>query len=165
MIRAFHEVCRLQLRHNNALFLCRLNADSSLSFFFQIQQKYNTASRGQYSQSRKMRTCASTFRATSLEILKNLAVGTGSGGTHFVRCIRTDLEDTPRGFYREVVKQQMRALAVLDTAKARQRGYPYRISFQEFLRRYFQTGMSNTTSSSRNILPASTLSARANDRF
>ncbi|TGZ39750.1 Neither inactivation nor afterpotential protein C [Temnothorax longispinosus] len=97
-------------------------------------RKYNTASRGQYSQSRKMRTCSSTFRATSLEILKNLAIGVG--GTHFVRCIRSDLEDAPRSFYREIVKQQIRALAVLDTAKARRRGYPYRVPFQEFLRRY-----------------------------
>jgi len=80
-----------------------------------------------------MRTCSSTFRATSLEILKNLAIG--NGGTHFIRCIRSDLEDTPRCFYREIVKQQIRALAVLDTAKARRHGYPYRIPFQEFLRR------------------------------
>ncbi|KAK2587108.1 hypothetical protein KPH14_002873 [Odynerus spinipes] len=99
-------------------------------------RKYNTASRGQFSQTRKMRTCAATFRSTSLEILKSLSVGGGSGGTHFVRCIRSDLEGTPRGFYRDVVRQQIRALAVLDTAKARQRGYPHRISFQEFLRRY-----------------------------
>ncbi|XP_016842665.1 neither inactivation nor afterpotential protein C isoform X2 [Nasonia vitripennis] len=99
-------------------------------------RKYNTASRGQYSQTRKMRTYAATFRASSLEILKNLSVGAVSGGTHFVRCIRSDLEGQPRGFYREVVRQQIRALAVLDTAKARQRGYPFRITFQEFLRRY-----------------------------
>ncbi|XP_043288364.1 neither inactivation nor afterpotential protein C isoform X2 [Venturia canescens] len=99
-------------------------------------RKYNTASRGQFSQTRKMRTCAATFRSTSLEILKNLSVGGGSGGTHFVRCIRADLEGKPKGFYREVVKQQIRALAILDTAKARQRGYPHRIPFQEFLRRY-----------------------------
>ncbi|XP_011500567.1 PREDICTED: neither inactivation nor afterpotential protein C [Ceratosolen solmsi marchali] len=99
-------------------------------------RKYNTASRGQYSQTRKIRTYAATFRASSLEILKNLSVGAAGGGTHFVRCIRSDLEGTPRGFYREVVRQQIRALAVLDTARARQKGYPCRISFQEFLRRY-----------------------------
>lgn len=98
-------------------------------------QKYNTVSRGQYSQTRKIRTYAATFRASSLEILKNLQVGAISGGTHFIRCIRSDLEGQPRGFYREVVRQQIRALAVLDTAKARQRGYPFRITFQEFLRR------------------------------
>ncbi|XP_043256772.1 neither inactivation nor afterpotential protein C isoform X3 [Colletes gigas] len=98
-------------------------------------RKFNTASRGQYSQTRKMRTCAATFKSTSLEILKNLSTG-GSGGVHFVRCLRSDLEGAPRGFYRDVVRQQIRALAILDTAKARQRGYPCRISFQEFLRRY-----------------------------
>ncbi|XP_048508226.1 neither inactivation nor afterpotential protein C isoform X2 [Athalia rosae] len=100
------------------------------------QRKFNTASRGQFSQTRKMRTCSATFRSTSLEILKSLSVGSGSGGTHFVRCIRSDLEGVPRAFYREVVRQQIRALAVLDTAKARQRGFPHRIPFQEFLRRY-----------------------------
>ncbi|OAD59027.1 Neither inactivation nor afterpotential protein C [Eufriesea mexicana] len=99
-------------------------------------RRYNTASRGQFSQSRKMRTCASTFKSVSLEILKNLSIGGGSGGIHFVRCIRSDLEGAPRGFYRDVVRQQIRALAVLDTAKARQRGYPHRIPFPEFLRRY-----------------------------
>lgn len=83
-----------------------------------------------------MRTCAATFRSTSLEILKSLLAGGGNGGIHFVRCIRADLEGTPQGFYRDVVRQQIRALAVLDTAKARQRGYPYRITFQEFLRRF-----------------------------
>ncbi|KAG7201550.1 hypothetical protein KM043_004299 [Ampulex compressa] len=99
-------------------------------------RRHNTASRGQFSQSRKMRTCVSTFRSTSLEILKNLSIGGGSGGTHFVRCVRSDLEGAPRGFYRDVVRQQIRALAILDTAKARQSGYPHRIPFQEFLRRY-----------------------------
>ncbi|XP_051158327.1 neither inactivation nor afterpotential protein C isoform X3 [Leptopilina boulardi] len=96
-------------------------------------RKYNTISRGQFSQTSKMRTCAAVFRSTCLEILKSLSVG---GGTHFVRCIRSDLESSPRGFYREVVKQQIRALAILDTAKAKQQGFPYRIPFQEFLRRY-----------------------------
>ncbi|XP_031771312.1 neither inactivation nor afterpotential protein C [Apis florea] len=99
-------------------------------------RRFNTTSRGQFSQIRKMRTCAATFKSTSLEILKNLSIGGGSGGMHFIRCIRSDLEGTPRGFYREVVRQQIRALAVLDTAKARQYGYPHRISFPEFIRRY-----------------------------
>ncbi|XP_043799289.1 neither inactivation nor afterpotential protein C isoform X4 [Apis laboriosa] len=99
-------------------------------------RRFNTTSRGQFSQIRKMRTCAATFKSTSLEILKNLSIGGGSGGIHFIRCIRSDLEGTPRGFYREVVRQQIRALAVLDTAKARQHGYPHRITFPEFLRRY-----------------------------
>lgn len=35
-----------------------------------------------------------------------------------------------------MVHQQLRALAILDTAVARQKGFPQRVSFQEFLRRY-----------------------------
>lgn len=61
-------------------------------------QKLNTLSHGQYSQVHKMRTLSSVFRATSLEILKGLSVGGNSGNTHFVRCIRADLEYNPRGF-------------------------------------------------------------------
>lgn len=83
-----------------------------------------------------MRTVAATYRATSLEILKQLSIGPGSGGTHFVKCIRPDLNDNPRGFQTEVVRQQLRALAILDTAKARQKGFSCRIPFTEFLKRY-----------------------------
>ncbi|XP_060801531.1 neither inactivation nor afterpotential protein C [Amyelois transitella] len=99
-------------------------------------RKYNTVSKGQFSQVHRMRTAAATYRATSLEILKQLSIGPGSGGTHYVRCIRADLNDNPRGFQSEVVKQQLRALAILDTAKARQNGFSCRIPFAEFIRRY-----------------------------
>lgn len=83
-----------------------------------------------------MRTAITTFRAVSLELLKELSVGAGSGGTRFIRCIRSDLKGEPRGFHPELVKHQLRALSVLDTARARQNGYPHRIAFPEFLRRY-----------------------------
>ncbi|KAL0848932.1 hypothetical protein ABMA28_013327 [Loxostege sticticalis] len=99
-------------------------------------RKYNTVSKGQYSQVHRMRTAAATYRATSLEILKQLSIGPGSGGTHHVRCIRADLNDNPRGFQTEVIRQQLRALAILDTAKARQFGYSSRVPFAEFIKRY-----------------------------
>lgn len=95
----------------------------------------NTLSRGQYSQIHKMRTLASVFRATSLEILKNLSVISNSGGIHFVRCIRSDLEYREMGFNEDMVRQQLRAMAAIDTARARQKGYSIRIPFAEFLRR------------------------------
>ncbi|XP_017777903.1 PREDICTED: neither inactivation nor afterpotential protein C [Nicrophorus vespilloides] len=96
----------------------------------------NKGAAHQYSQIKKMRTSASTFRSLCLDILKELSVGGGAGGTHFVKCIRSDLEGQPGGFHTEIIKQQLRAMAVLDTARARQKGYPHRISFSEFLRRY-----------------------------
>lgn len=99
-------------------------------------RKMNTLSKGQYSQVHKMRTIASVFRATSLELLKMLSIGVNSGGTHFVRCIRSDIEYEPRGFHDDLVRQQLRAMAILDTARARARGFPYRIPFSEFIRRY-----------------------------
>lgn len=107
-------------------------------------QKFNTVSKGQYSQIRKMRTAAATYRATSLELLKQLCIGAGSGGTHYVRCIRTDLNDNPRGFQTELVRQQLRALAILDTAKARQSGFPCRVPFAEFIRRLIRYNYSSS---------------------
>lgn len=99
-------------------------------------RKFNTVSKGQFSQVHRMRTAAATYRATSLEILKQLSIGPGSGGAHYVRCIRADLSDTIWGFQAEVVKQQLRALGILNTAKARQSGFSCRIPFAEFIRRY-----------------------------
>lgn len=50
-----------------------------------------------------MRTVSSIFRSTCLEILRSLSIGANSGGTHFVRCVRADLDYEPRGFYDELV--------------------------------------------------------------
>jgi myosin-3 len=94
------------------------------------------SSTNQHSQIKRLRTCVHTFKALSLEVLKELSIGSGSGGTHFIRCIRCYLKDEPENFDYESVKQQVRALAVTETARARQIGYPHRVPFQEFLRRY-----------------------------
>lgn len=68
-------------------------------------RKLNTLSQGQYSQTHKMRTLASVYRATSLEILKSLSIGANSSNTHFVRCIRATLDNKPRGF--QVIAAEM----------------------------------------------------------
>lgn len=90
----------------------------------------------QYSQIKRMRTIAATFRAVSLDLLKELSVGGSGGGTHFIRCVRSNLENSSWTFNGEIVRQQIKALAVTESAKERQNGYPCRISFPEFLRRY-----------------------------
>lgn len=83
-----------------------------------------------------MRTLASIFRHTCLDVLRSLAIAATSSGVHFVRCIRADLENRPRALQGEMVRQQLKAMAVVDTAVAGQKGFPYRIPFSEFLRRY-----------------------------
>ncbi|KAL1494679.1 hypothetical protein ABEB36_010244 [Hypothenemus hampei] len=90
----------------------------------------------QFSQLKNMRTSGTIFRSICLELLKELSTGGSSGGTHFVRCIRSDLKGKPESFNRELVKQQIRALSVIETAKIRQEGFSHRVSFAEFLKRY-----------------------------
>lgn len=114
-----------------------INRGTTHSITFGLQ-KFLSESQSQFSQTRQMRTAAAMYRRTSLEVLR----GAGSGSTHFVRCIRTNVTGQPRDFQPEVVRQQLRALAVLNTAQARQNGYPHRIPVSEFIRRYGKMGCS-----------------------
>lgn len=68
--------------------------------------------------------------------MKTLSVSATSSGVHFVRCMRINLDNSPNMVQTELVRQQIRAMATVDTALAGKKGYPYRIPFQEFLRRY-----------------------------
>ncbi|CAI6355450.1 unnamed protein product [Macrosiphum euphorbiae] len=100
-------------------------------------RKYNTESRGEYSQTRRMRTASAVYRSSSMEILRSLAdTAEQKNGVHFVRCLRATLTDEPLGFQPEVVRQQIKALSVVETVSARQDGYSCRISFHEFIQRY-----------------------------
>lgn len=82
-----------------------------------------------------MRTAIAIFKSFSLDLLKNLSDSGISSGIHFIRCIRSDLQNKPQGFHVEMIKQQLRAMLVTETARARKNGYSHRISFSEFLRR------------------------------
>ncbi|KAF6215406.1 hypothetical protein GE061_010158 [Apolygus lucorum] len=95
-------------------------------------RRYNTVSKGEFSQTRGIRTAAATFRSTCLELLRMLSLGS----THFVRCLRTDLSRNAGVFQTNIVKQQLRGLAVIDTARARKTGFSHRISFDKFIDGY-----------------------------
>lgn len=98
-------------------------------------QKFNTEVLGEFSQTRRMRTCASVFRAASAEILNVLSDVNHNSSVSFVRCIRAGLPNVP-GFEADIVSPQLRSLAILDTTRARQIGYSYRVSFKDFIERY-----------------------------
>lgn len=109
---------------------------SKVLYYLSISQKYNTESRGEYSQTRRPRTASAVYRAGSMEILRSLAdTAEHKNGVHFVRCMRAALSDQPLAFQPDVVRQQLKALAVVETVLARQNGYSCRISFHEFIRR------------------------------
>lgn len=82
-----------------------------------------------------MRTQAMIFRSFCIDLLKELSIGSGMGGTYFVKCIRIDLKNRPRFFHKELVRQQIRAMALSETTLLRKMGYSQRIPFHEFLRR------------------------------
>lgn len=81
-----------------------------------------------------MRSCCSIFRASSAEILKNLVDSNENSNVCFVRCIRAGFTEVG-GFEPDIVSSQLGSLSILDTTKARQIGYSYRVSFKDFIDR------------------------------
>ncbi|KAB0798080.1 hypothetical protein PPYR_09073 [Photinus pyralis] len=99
-------------------------------------EQYLQKNAKQFSQTAKLYSAATTFKASSLELMKELSISARTGGAHFVRCLRSDFAGNPQSFHKELIKQQLRALAVVETATVRKRGFSLRIPFMEFLKRY-----------------------------
>lgn len=55
---------------------------------------------------------------------------------HFVRCIRSNSQETPNRFDRGTVVRQIRSLQVLETVNLMAGGYPHRMRFKAFNTRY-----------------------------
>jgi len=55
---------------------------------------------------------------------------------HFVRCIRSNVTETPGCFDRPTVVRQIRAMQVLETVNLMASGYPHRMRFKQFISRY-----------------------------
>ncbi|KAF5291882.1 hypothetical protein FQA39_LY14219 [Lamprigera yunnana] len=121
-------------------------------------EKYSNKNSKQFSQTAKLYAAAKTFKASSIEVMKELCTAASSNGAHFVRCLRSDFANHPENFHKELIKHQLRALAVVETAIVRKKGYSHRISFGEFLRRYkflafdFDEGIEETKENCRLLL-------------
>lgn len=55
---------------------------------------------------------------------------------HFVRCIRSNSQETPNRFDRATVMRQIRSLQILETVNLMAGGYPHRMRFKAFNMRY-----------------------------
>lgn len=55
---------------------------------------------------------------------------------HFVRCIRSNLHETPNRFDRGTVVRQIRSLQILETVNLMAGGYPHRMRYKAFNSRY-----------------------------
>ena len=91
-----------------------------------------------HSQSKSQQSITTFLRYSLMELLKI----TLDGAPHFIRCYKPNNEKESNIFEREVVQRQMQNTAILKTVKARKNGYPIRMTFVEFLRRYCFLGFS-----------------------
>ncbi|KAK8728013.1 hypothetical protein OTU49_009338 [Cherax quadricarinatus] len=95
-------------------------------------RRFNTKSKGRMSQSQHMHTLAMNFRYSLIELLYKLT----NSQPHFLRCIRSNMDNSGSIFDRDMIKHQIKYHAICDTIRIRQQGFSYRIPYQEFLRRY-----------------------------
>eukprot|EP00931_Biecheleriopsis_adriatica_P049621 TRINITY_DN28706_c0_g1_i1.p1 TRINITY_DN28706_c0_g1~~TRINITY_DN28706_c0_g1_i1.p1 ORF type:complete len:1752 (+),score=268.07 TRINITY_DN28706_c0_g1_i1:97-5352(+) len=81
---------------------------------------------------RKPRSTCSKFRASLRSLLEKI----DSAEVHFVRCVKPNREKIPGRFDSKMVLEQLRLSGVLEAVRIRQHGYPTRLLFQEFVKRY-----------------------------
>ena len=92
----------------------------------------------QYSQSRSQQTISTFFRYSLVDLLRNIL----DGSPHFVRCFKPNEAKKPNELNAEDLLKQMNYSGIQATIKARKIGYPVRLTFGEFLRRYCFLGFS-----------------------
>jgi len=78
------------------------------------------------------RTLGGKFRKQ----LDALVAVLGGCAPHFVRCIKPNALKRPDVFDSAMVQAQMRCAGVLEVCRIRRVGFPYRLQFAHFLRRY-----------------------------
>ncbi len=83
--------------------------------------------------SRSQATVSTYFRFSLMDLLTKMV----AGAPHFVRCIRPNKHKIPGYFDSETVSIQLKCTGVLETTKIRRLGYSYRITFDDFLKRYW----------------------------
>ncbi|KAK1789349.1 hypothetical protein P4O66_014878 [Electrophorus voltai] len=81
----------------------------------------------------RRQTVASYFRYSLMDLLSKMVVGR----PHFVRCVKPNDEREALCFSQERVLEQLRYTGVLQTVAIRRQGYSHRITFDEFVSRYY----------------------------
>ena len=119
------------------LFTCPLSSTGRLSSGEGHTTDLPTPS-NQHSQSRAQQSIATFFRYSLIDLLKS----TLDGAPHFVRCFKPNSNKKPGHIDMGELTKQLEYSGILETVKARKTGYPIRLTFGEFLRRYCFLGFS-----------------------
>ena len=81
---------------------------------------------------RKKATIASHFKASLADLMTKMM----AAQPHFIRCIKPNKRQVADVFDEDMVLRQLRYTGVMQTIRIRRMGYPVRLDFGEFVRRY-----------------------------
>ncbi|KAM9486283.1 myosin-IIIb isoform 3-T3 [Clarias gariepinus] len=81
----------------------------------------------------RRQTVASYFRYSLMDLLSKMVMGT----PHFVRCIKPNDDRQALCFCQERVLVQLRYTGILETVNIRRQGFSHRITFDDFVNRYY----------------------------
>ncbi|KAI5621137.1 myosin-IIIb isoform X2, partial [Silurus asotus] len=81
----------------------------------------------------RRQTVASYFRYSLMDLLSKMVMGT----PHFVRCIKPNDDRQALSFCQERVMVQLRYTGILETVNIRRQGFSHRITFDDFVNRYY----------------------------
>ncbi|GAA6108132.1 myosin-IIIb [Tachysurus ichikawai] len=81
----------------------------------------------------RRQTVASYFRYSLMDLLSKMVMGT----PHFVRCIKPNDDRQALRFCQERVMVQLRYTGILETVDIRRQGFSHRITFDDFVKRYY----------------------------
>ncbi|XP_055618927.1 myosin-IIIb-like isoform X2 [Toxorhynchites rutilus septentrionalis] len=108
----------------------------NVSNLIKVDTKEKFNSRGLASQSRAQQTVATYFRYSLMDLLQKMVTGT----PQFIRCIKPNDMKAAKSFEPAKVLKQLRYTGVLETIRIRQHGFSHRLTFAEFLKRYYFLG-------------------------
>ncbi|XP_065191822.1 unconventional myosin-XV-like [Sycon ciliatum] len=118
----------IELLHNStAPMVCKL-----FDHDYAILQEMQTMLPGSNSRKKRAPTVAAKFNSSLTELIAAMS----QCHPYFVRCIKPNSEQKPNAFVKAMVMEQLRYSGMLETIRIRRAGYPTRVTFEIFARRY-----------------------------
>ena len=109
-----------------------LSGSTSNSIINKIFRNQNNSSIKQQAKSAKLHTVSANHKTQLEDLMKKLRMTS----PHFIRCILPNTQKRPKHFVDSTVLKQLKCNGVLEGIRITRMGYPNRITYSEFLKRY-----------------------------